>query len=159
MREHSSFCSALCAGREDGMRPVRKRPAWRNARRVLLEKTACPPCVAGTAGVSFVPEGLPELFRSGLPWGVARHAVKTGLRRESNAGSGLAVNPAQCQGSWAYSSSLTGSSHSLRVFSPGTSTAIWTNQLSFAAPCQCRTPAGMCTTSPGCSSRAGFPHS
>lgn len=57
--------------------------------------------------------------------------------------------PGADQRSVPYSSSPTGSSHSLLVFSPGTSTARWENQLSFAAPCQCLTPAGMCTTSPG----------
>ena len=58
-----------------------------------------------------------------------------------------------------YSSASTGSHHSLLVFSPGTSIARWANQLVGAAPCQCLTPAGMFTTSPGCSSRAGLPHS
>ena len=32
-------------------------------------------------------------------------------------------------------------------------------QVSRAAPCQCLTPAGITTTSPVCSSRAGWPHS
>lgn len=39
----------------------------------------------------------------------------------------------------AISSSLTGSHHSLRQSSPGTSTAICENQLSALAPCQCLT--------------------
>ena len=42
-----------------------------------------------------------------------------------------------------YSSSVTGSSHSLEAFSPGISKARWANQLSAAAPCQCFTLAGM----------------
>ena len=46
-------------------------------------------------------------------------------------------------GSWLYSSSVTGSSHSLEVFSPAISKARWANQLSAAAPCQCFTLAGM----------------
>ncbi len=63
------------------------------------------------------------------------------------------------QGRGSYSSAETGSSHSLEVLSPGTSTARCANQLSLAAPCQCLTPAGMMTTSPGWSSRASLPHS
>ncbi len=63
------------------------------------------------------------------------------------------------QGSGSYSAAETGSSHSLEASSPGTSTARWENQLSLAAPCQCLTPAGMMTTSPAWSSRAGLPHS
>ena len=58
-----------------------------------------------------------------------------------------------------YCSSSTGSSHSLPVFSPGTSTAMCENQLSFLAPCQCLTSGGITTTSPGLSERAGLPHS
>lgn len=42
-----------------------------------------------------------------------------------------------------YCSSSTGSSHSLKPFSPGTSTARWENQLSGTAPCQCFTPTEM----------------
>ena len=48
-----------------------------------------------------------------------------------------------------YSTSLTGSSHSLEQLSPGISMAMWLNQASFLAPCQCLTPAGMTTTVPG----------
>lgn len=58
-----------------------------------------------------------------------------------------------------YSASVTASSHSLEQASPGTSMARCENQLSAAAPCQCFTSGGMLTTSPGCSFRAGFPHS
>lgn len=58
-----------------------------------------------------------------------------------------------------YPSSSTGSSHSLEVSSPGTSSARWENQLSGAAPCQCFTPGAMLTTSPGRSSCAGLSHS
>ena len=54
--------------------------------------------------------------------------------------------------SLAYSFSSTGSNHSLLLSSPGTSMARWENQLSGAAPCQCFTPAGMWTASPGRSS-------
>ena len=61
--------------------------------------------------------------------------------------------------SLSYSSSVTGSSHSLEVFSPGTSKARCANQLSAAAPCQCFTFAGMCITSPGSICTAGFPSS
>lgn len=57
-----------------------------------------------------------------------------------------------------YCSSSTGSSHVVPPFSEGTDTARWVNQLSLAAPCQCLTPAGMFTTSPGWSSCAGSPH-
>ena len=42
-----------------------------------------------------------------------------------------------------YSASVTGSHHSFEVFSPGASKAMWLNQESFFAPCQCFTPAGM----------------
>lgn len=63
------------------------------------------------------------------------------------------------QGSWPYWASSTGSHHSVRPPSPGTSIARCWNQLSFAAPCQCFTPAGILTTSPGCNSRASCPHS
>lgn len=59
----------------------------------------------------------------------------------------------------AYSSGSTGSNHSLDAPSAGTSTARCWNQLSFAAPCQCFTSGGIFTTSPACSSCAGFPHS
>lgn len=58
-----------------------------------------------------------------------------------------------------YSSSLTASCHSLDVFSPGISKARCANQLSFAAPCQCFTLAGMWMTVPGRISCAGFPSS
>lgn len=58
-----------------------------------------------------------------------------------------------------YSSSVTGSSHSLEEFSPGTSKARCANQLSAAAPCQCFTLAGMWTTSPGSICTAGLPSS
>lgn len=61
--------------------------------------------------------------------------------------------------SLSYSSGATASSHSLDAPSAGTSTARCWNQLSFAAPCQCFTSGGMFTTSPACSSCAGFPHS
>ncbi len=44
-----------------------------------------------------------------------------------------------------------GSHHSLEVSSLGTSTAMWLNQESFVAPCQCFTLAGITTTSPGLS--------
>ena len=59
----------------------------------------------------------------------------------------------------AYSASLTGLHHSLRHSSPVTSTAIWLNQLSAFAPCQCLTFAGMVTTSPGVRLCAGLPSS
>ena len=58
-----------------------------------------------------------------------------------------------------YCSSSTGSSHSTLASLPGTSMARCWNQLSAAAPCQCLTPAGIFTTSPGCSSRGSLPHS
>ena len=61
--------------------------------------------------------------------------------------------------SFPYCSSSTGSSHSAFPSFPGTSMARCWNQLSHAAPCQCLTPSGMFTTSPGWSSRASFPHS
>ena len=40
-------------------------------------------------------------------------------------------------------------SYTLEVSSPGTSMAIWLNQLSRLAPCQCFTLAGMVITTPG----------
>ena len=55
--------------------------------------------------------------------------------------------------------SVTASSHSLEVPSPGTSRARWENQLSAAAPCQCFTSGGILTTSPGLSARGALPHS
>ena len=58
-----------------------------------------------------------------------------------------------------YSSSETGSSHSLLASTPGTSTARCANHESAAAPCQCLTPAGMLTTVPGTISTASLPHS
>ena len=58
-----------------------------------------------------------------------------------------------------YSASVTGSSHSLEVFSPGISKARWANQLSAAAPCQCFTLAGMWMTSPGSICTASLPSS
>ena len=58
-----------------------------------------------------------------------------------------------------YSSSLTASCHSLDVFSPGISKVRWANQLSFAAPCQCFTFAGIWMTVPGRISCAGLPSS
>ena len=61
--------------------------------------------------------------------------------------------------SLAYSSSVTGSHHSLLQSSPGTSTAMWLNQLSALAPCQCLTLAGMVITVPGGRLTAGLPSS
>lgn len=61
--------------------------------------------------------------------------------------------------SLSYSSSVTGSSHSLEVSSPGTSKARWANQPSEAAPCQCFTFAGIWITVPGRISTAGLPSS
>ena len=61
--------------------------------------------------------------------------------------------------SFLYSSSLTGSSHSLELFSPGTSIARWLNHSSGAAPCQCFTSAGILMQSPGFISTASFPSS
>mgnify|MGYP002535644695 CR=1 FL=1 len=58
-----------------------------------------------------------------------------------------------------YSSSETGSHHSLESSKPGTSTARWLNQLSGAAPCQCFTSAGILMQSPGFISTASFPSS
>ena len=58
-----------------------------------------------------------------------------------------------------YFSSHTASCHSLDVFSPGISKARWANQLSFAAPCQCFTFAGIWMTVPGRISCAGLPSS
>lgn len=63
------------------------------------------------------------------------------------------------QSSFPYCPSSTASSHSLEQSSPGASKATWENQLSLAAPCQCFTPAGMTTTSPGFRARASLPHS
>ena len=74
-------------------------------------------------------------------------------------GESTPMRPFQVYFSLSYSSSLTGSSHSLLWFSPGASMAKWANQLSAEAPCQCFTLAGMLTTSPGWSLRAGLPHS
>ena len=61
--------------------------------------------------------------------------------------------------SLAYSSSVTGSHHSLLQSLPGTSTAMWLNQLSALAPCQCLTLAGMVITVPGVRLTAGLPSS
>ena len=58
---------------------------------------------------------------------------------------------------FSYSSSDTGSSHWFLVSSPGTSIAIWLNQQSFLAPCQCFTLAGILTISPGAKLLAAFP--
>src|SRR5699024_2743884 len=48
-----------------------------------------------------------------------------------------------------YTSSVTGSSHSLLTPSPGVTNARWLNQASAFAPCQCFVPAGTRTTVPG----------
>ena len=48
-----------------------------------------------------------------------------------------------------YSASVTGSHHSLLVSVPGISNARCENQLCCLAPCQCLTPAGISTMSPG----------
>ena len=61
--------------------------------------------------------------------------------------------------SFLYSSSLTGSSHSLELFSPGTSIARCENHSSGAAPCQCLTPVGILMQSPGFFSTASLPSS
>ena len=61
--------------------------------------------------------------------------------------------------SFAYSSSDTGSHHSFRQFSPGTSMAIWLNRLSFFAPCQCLTLARSIITLPRCRLTAALPSS
>ena len=58
-----------------------------------------------------------------------------------------------------YSASLTGSHHSLEQASPGISTAMWLNQLSRLAPCQCLTSAGMTMTLPGSRLTASLPSS
>ena len=59
--------------------------------------------------------------------------------------------------SFAYASSLTGSHHSFLHSVPGTSTAMWLNQLSRFAPCQCLTLAGIVMTVPGWRLTAGLP--
>lgn len=64
-----------------------------------------------------------------------------------------------CHLSLSYSSSVTGSSHSFEVSSPGISKARCANQLSEAAPCQCFTPAGIWMIVPGSISTAGLPSS
>ena len=48
-----------------------------------------------------------------------------------------------------YTASSTASSHSLEPSTPGTSIARCENHESGAAPCQCFTPTGILTTSPG----------
>jgi len=58
-----------------------------------------------------------------------------------------------------YSSSLTGSNQTFLVFSPGTSIAIWLNQLFLEAPCQCFTLAGTVITIPGINLTGSFPSS
>ena len=69
------------------------------------------------------------------------------------------MRPAAANGypSAAYSSSATGSNHSLEASSPGTSMAMWLNQLPAFAPCQCLTFAGIVTVVPGVRLRAGSP--
>lgn len=57
-----------------------------------------------------------------------------------------------------YCASSTSSSHSVDTPSAGTSTAIWENQPSFAAPCQCFVPGGIFSASPEFSKRAGLSH-
>ncbi len=81
-------------------------------------------------------------------------AVGPGLRTGPSTGRGRvrdAGRPARPRRRYrtAYSSSPTGSSHSLEVSVPGASKAMWLNQLSALAPCQCFTPAGITTTVPG----------
>ena len=69
------------------------------------------------------------------------------------------INVLACYPNFPYASSSTGSHHSFLVSSPGTSTAIWENQLSAFAPCQCFTSAGMVMTIPGSRLTASFPSS
>ena len=61
--------------------------------------------------------------------------------------------------SFLYSSSLTGSSHSLELFSPGTSIARCEDHSSGTAPCQCLTSVGILMQSPGFISTASLPSS
>lgn len=61
--------------------------------------------------------------------------------------------------SFAYSSSDTGSHHSLLASSPGTSTAMCENHESAFAPCQCFTFAEIVITVPGSRLTASFPSS
>jgi sortase A len=81
--------------------------------------------------------------------------VKPGDVDKAKNSRGAAAQPS----SSAYAASPTGSSHSVEAFSPGTPTERWLNQESRLAPCQCRTPGAMLTTSPGRSARAGLPAS
>lgn len=114
------------------------------------------------------PEGIGYVIVKGEV--VADHGVHTGARLGKSIRDRSYCQPLICRGwqygradmahgSCLYASSETGSSHSLEAFSAGISTARWANHLSGAAPCQCFMPGAMCTTSPGCSSRAFFPHS
>src|SRR5699024_10893259 len=57
--------------------------------------------------------------------------------------------PSPFWGSRSYSSSETGSSHSLSMSSPGVMKARWENHASPFAPCQCFVPAGTRITVPG----------
>ena len=61
--------------------------------------------------------------------------------------------------SFLYSSSLTGSSHSVELFSPGTSIARCETHSSGAAPCQCLTPVAILMQSLGFISTASLPSS
>lgn len=54
-----------------------------------------------------------------------------------------------CVSSCAYSSSVTGFSHSLLTSLPGGMKAMWENQESAFAPCQCLVPAGTRMVVPG----------
>ena len=58
-----------------------------------------------------------------------------------------------------YSSSVTGSHHSFKVSTPGTSIAKWLNQEFAFAPCQCLTFGGIVTTSPAFRLLGSFPSS
>ena len=55
-----------------------------------------------------------------------------------------------------YTSSVTGSNHSFVSPSLGIENEIWLNQQSLLAPCQCFTPDGISTISPGFKLWASF---
>lgn len=133
-----AFLFSLCASRSG---KARGREAQKAAPKVRQERPSFPPGREGR--VCPEKEEPPTL---------------NGPHDNRRTGSS-APNTARFYFSLPYSSSVTGSSHSLEVFSPGTSKARWANHPSAAAPCQCLTLAGIWMTVPGRISTAGLPSS
>ena len=122
-----------------------------------LQRGACGGHARGAAaGVSGVRRGAVSTASRarGLRRGASmRWARGTACSEYREQGRGATVRHMQGAARYSakYCASSTGSSHSLETSSPGKPNAKWLNQLSFWAPCQCLTFAGISTISPGLS--------